>query len=214
MQNRLFITATDTDAGKTYVTTALTRALREANRDMIALKPVACGNDGKQLNPDVAALLNIQGLSDEASAGINLYSFNAPLAPSQAAAKEDRRIDPQRLTDWCMERSMEHDICLLEGVGGLMVPLVKGFLVLDWLAQMPDFDVVLVVRVRLGGINQALLTLDKLNQIGRSPVRIIINDADNAGEAMLASHFEAIGQFSSLAAPGILEILKYNEIPC
>jgi len=134
MRVRLFITATDTGAGKTYVTTALICALQDAGKDVIALKPVACGNGGEAINPDVAALLKAQGLPERDVEKINLYSFDAALAPSQAAAEEGRKIDPKELIDWCSEQSKGHEICLIEGVGGLMVPLAEWFLVADWLA--------------------------------------------------------------------------------
>jgi len=210
--DKFFITATDTGAGKTYVTTALICALRDAGKDIIALKPVACGNRGNVINPDVAALLKAQGLPEREAEKINLYSFDAALAPSQAAAEEGRKIAPKELINWCSEQSKGHDICLIEGVGGLMAPLTEGFLVANWLARMPNYNVMLVVRSRLGGINHALLTLDKLNQIGRPPCRIIINDADNAGQGMLDRHAEAMAPFLAPAQLGLMESLKHNHV--
>jgi len=192
MGRRIFITATDTGAGKTYVTASLLRALKEAGRDVIGLKPIAAGNEGAKINPDVAALLEAQGLPDSEASSINLYSFDASLAPSQAAAEEGRHIDPQRLVQWCEEKSEGHDISLIEGVGGLMVPLAEDYLVSDWLSDTQDCEVMLVVRAKLGGINHALLTLDKLTRMGRPPQWVIINDADNVGQAMLESHQDAL----------------------
>jgi dethiobiotin synthetase len=195
---RIFITATDTDAGKTYVTASLLRSLKRAGRDVIGLKPVASGSEGAPISPDVAALLKAQDMPESTAAYINLYSFAAALAPSQAAAGEERSVDPQTLVDWCKEQSSAHDISLIEGVGGLMVPLTEDYLVADWLGDMPDCEVMLVVRAKLGGINHALLTLDKLNLMGRAPRWIIINDAGNVGQAMLASHQSALAGTAEL----------------
>jgi dethiobiotin synthetase len=192
MTSRIFVTGTDTGAGKTYVTTALVHALREAGKDAVALKPVACGHEENTVNSDVSALLRAQGLPDEAAREINLYSFHAPLAPSQAAAREGLHIDRNRLIDWCREKSACHAMCLVEGVGGLMVPLAEDYLVSDWLLDLPDFEVLLVVRARLGGINHALLTLDKLNRMGRPPRWVIINDADGVGRDMVQMHQDAL----------------------
>lgn len=192
MVRRIFITGTDTGAGKTYVTASLLRTLKESGRDVIGLKPVASGNEEAKINADVATLLKGQGLPDSEAPNINLYSFDAALAPSQAAAKEGRTIDPKALVDWCREMSSNHEISLIEGVGGLMVPLAGNYLVSDWLGDMPDCEVMLVVRARLGGINHALLTLDKLKHMGRPPKWIIINDIDEVGQVMLEQHQAAL----------------------
>ncbi len=192
---RIFVTATDTGAGKTYVTTSLLRSLRDAGRNVIGLKPVASGSEGAEVSPDVAALLQAQDMPESAAVNINLYNFDAALAPSQAAARENRSIDPEKLLDWCKKQSRGHEISLIEGIGGLMVPLAKDYLLTDWLDAMLDCEVLLVVRARLGGINHALLTLDKLHAMGRPPRWIIINDIDGEGEAMLKHHHVALMPF-------------------
>ncbi|HKJ83668.1 MAG TPA: dethiobiotin synthase [Mariprofundaceae bacterium] len=191
----LFITATDTDAGKTFVTCGLHRALCEAGERVRALKPVACGHEGDGISPDVAALLQAQGMAPAQQAEINRYDFAAPLAPSQAAALEGGRIDETALLDWCRGHMQGTARCLFEGVGGLMVPLDERFLVSDWLAAMPDCQVLLVVRARLGGINHALLTLDRLHAMGRAPRWIVINDADGVGDAMVDRHVIALAPY-------------------
>jgi len=159
---------------------------------VIGLKPIASGNEGAVVNADVSALLQAQAMSQDDASNINLYSFDAALAPSQAATAEGKSLDPKALLAWCQKKSTGHAISLIEGVGGLMVPLAENYLVSDWLGDMPDCEVILVVRARLGGINHALLTLDKLNHMGRPPRWIIINDADHVGQAMLDRHREAL----------------------
>lgn len=191
----IFVTATDTDAGKTFVTASLIRALRQKDLKACALKPVCCGRRGRKMNADVAVLLRSQGLPDSRAGTISLHDFAGIAAPSQAAAEEGRRIDPGALVHWCSARAMEHDITLIEGVGGLMVPLAAGFLVSDWLSAMPEAAVLLVVRSRLGGISHGLLALDKLRHMGREPRWVVINDADGAGNTMLQQHAQAIRPF-------------------
>jgi len=192
MRVSIFITATDTDAGKTFVTAALSRALVGRGLNVGAFTPVCCGRISGQMNPDIKALLRAQGMGDTQTDAVNLYDFAASAAPGQAAAKEGRRIEPESLVSWCAARARAHDIALIEGVGGLMVPLTERFLVSDWLCAMPNSIVVLIVRARLGGINHALLSLDKLHSMGREPVWVVINDADNTGGQMLRRHAEAI----------------------
>ncbi len=188
----VFITASDTDAGKTFVTASLARALTAAGLKICALKPVCCGCSSGQINPDIEALLRAQKMPDTQKGAINLYDFAAFSAPDQAAKDQGLCIEPEKLTQWCAARVPEHDITLIEGVGGLMVPLARNFMVSDWLTAMPGCMVVLVVRVKLGGINHALLTLKHLQYMGRDPAWVIINDVDHTDGKLLRHHVEAM----------------------
>ncbi len=180
---RIFVTATDTGAGKTWLTAQAVRVLHDAGLAARAFKPVACGLDATGDNEDVRALLDAQRLDD--AGAVSLYRFALPAAPSQAAAAEGRRIDPDALLRWCDERSRKAGIALIEGVGGLMVPLTEQWLVRDWLAGMPDCEVWLVVGCRLGAINHALLTLSVLQAMGRSVAHLFVNAARPQDEAWL-----------------------------
>ena len=189
---QIFVTATDTDAGKTFVTSALVRALRQAGHAARAAKPVACGVEPNGTYGDVEALLDAQGMKPEEGSEISCYRFAAPLAPMQAATEEGVSLEPERLVSWCNDFCKADSLNVIEGVGGLMVPLAPDYLVADWIADLPDAEILLVVRSRLGGINHMLLTLDKLARMGRSPKWIVLNDADGAGAAMLELHREAL----------------------
>lgn len=188
-ERTIFITATDTGAGKTAITALLAGSLRAAGIDAAALKPVASGLDADGANEDIAALLAASALSD--ADAVNLYRLAMPAAPSLAAAAEGRQIDPRRLVDWCRQRCMSKRIGLIEGVGGLMVPLTPTYLVRDWLADMPEAETMLVVAARLGAINHALLTLAELDRMGRAPRWIVINDI-GADAHMAAQVAEAL----------------------
>ncbi|MDQ6987691.1 MAG: dethiobiotin synthase [Mariprofundaceae bacterium] len=192
MGRSVFITATDTGAGKSFITAALTRALLAAGRDVAAIKPVSCGRREDELNDDVALLLKAQGM-DMADAGkINLYDFAEFSAPAFAAPSANEAVDVRRLADWCDNVVEQHALTLIEGIGGLFAPLSMDMLVSDWLQRMPQAEVLLVVHARLGGINHALLTLEALKQMRRSPSWIVVNGADADSEAMLAQHCRAI----------------------
>ena len=193
MARSIFITATDTEAGKTWVSTSLTRSLLAAGIQVKALKPVACGLDSKGNNEDITALLNIQRLKHVED--INLYRFPPPAAPSLAAAAENRSIDPGQLITWCRAQAEKTDVCLIEGVGGLMVPLTDSYLVCDWIKDMPEAEIWLIIGCRLGSINHALLTLDKLKNMGRSPAHIILNAANPADNHRLEPTQSAITPF-------------------
>ena len=206
MKRRIFITATDTDAGKTWVTAGAVRSLAASGIDVRAVKPVACGLDADGRNEDIEVLLAAQNLHDANL--ISLYRLALPAAPLLAAAAEGVEINPQQLVSWCENRPA--DTCLIEGVGGLMVPLSDGWLVSDWLAAMSDCEVWLVIGCRLGAINHALLTLDKLNSMGRSPARVILNAASAGDESWLEPVAQAITPF--LGAGCLLHRLHHGDV--
>ena len=190
----VFVTATDTGAGKTAVTALLLGRLLAAGVPARALKPVASGRPAAGINEDVAALLQAAGKSPAEADEINLYSFAMPAAPAIAAAAEGRAIDAGELTAWCRRRCRQARVCLIEGVGGLMVPLTPSFLVRDWLAAMPEAALLLVVPARLGAINHTLLTLAEISRLGRVPRWLVINDGIGGQQAM-ATQIAGVLQF-------------------
>ena len=209
MGRTIFITASDTDAGKSWLTAGLARMLRQQGANALALKPVACGYDSEGMNEDIAALLAAQGLQQMEA--INLYSFAMPAAPSLAAIAEQRQIDPERLVAWCQKKAAATELCLIEGVGGVMVPLTASYLVSDWLAALPEAEVWLVIGCRLGAINHALLTLAHLEAMGRTPRHIFLNAPTPADEARLESTRNAL---LPLVAGGIpIHTLAHGQLP-
>jgi len=193
--SNVFITATDTDVGKTWVTAAAVRSCFGQGMGARALKPVACGLDGDGKNEDIESLLSAQSLTD--ANAINLYRYAMPAAPSQAAAAQSQTIDTDKLVQWCHDQSDGVETCLIEGVGGLMTPLTDTWLVSDWIAAMPDCDVWLVVGCKLGAINQTLLTLDKLAQMSRSPARVFFNAVSAEHNDWIESTRDAVAIFLS-----------------
>lgn len=205
----VFITASDTHAGKSWLTAGLVRALLRQQRHAVALKPVACGLDAGGRNEDITALLTAQGLQ-EADA-VNLYRFAMPAAPSLAAAADGTDIDPGQLTAWCRQKAAGTEICLVEGVGGLMVPLTADYLLSDWIGEMPEAEIWLVIGCRIGCINHALLTLARLEVMGRPPRHIIINAVDAADDARLESTRQALLPF--VASGSRMHTLAHGEAP-
>jgi len=189
MSQGLFITATDTDAGKTWVTQHLLQAFLAQGIHAQAIKPIACGIQADGMNEDIDKLLREQNLHH--ASDINLYCFKQPAAPSIAAAAEEQTIEPKRLKTWCEKKYNQADVCLIEAVGGLMVPLTSQYLVSDWLADLADsinLQVVLVVGAKLGCINHALLSLEKLSTMQQEPNYIIINQTEKSQDLVATHH--------------------------
>lgn len=159
-----FVTATGTDVGKTFVMAGLIRALRRAGRPVTALKPVASGFDPQRPEQsDAAVLLAALGrpVTPTEIAAISPWHFRAPLSPDMAARREGRAIDFASLLAFCRRGAAGEDFLLIEGVGGIMVPLDARHTVLDWMAAL-SLPIVLVTGSYLGTISHTLTALDVL----------------------------------------------------
>ncbi|MBV9997652.1 MAG: dethiobiotin synthase [Verrucomicrobia bacterium] len=153
---KALVTGTDTNVGKTYVTAGLTRTGRRAGHDVIAAKPFCTGPA-----TDVAAL-HAANETCEPEHAINPAWFHTPLAPFAAAMIEDRHIDLGRVHEVLRELASRHDHLLVEGAGGLAVPILRDYDFRD-LAEDLELEVVLVAANRLGVMNHVRLTLEALN---------------------------------------------------
>ncbi|MDQ7004265.1 MAG: dethiobiotin synthase [Ghiorsea sp.] len=181
MSRTLFITATDTNAGKTWVTSSLLRTCLAQGLDIQALKPIASGLNDEGVNEDVAILLADQ--PNRQQQDINFITYDRPLAPALAAQQQGCTMQIAALHNWTNQQIAKYDITLIEGVGGMMVPLLVNdkvqWLVSDWLKSLVQVEVMLVVPLRLGCMNQALLNCQYLQSIGQSPRWLVFNDMDN-----------------------------------
>jgi len=180
MARTIFVTATDTGAGKTWVTAHLLQQMLAKHVKAQALKPIASGVLQSGINEDVTVLLRGQHKLVE---DINFHTYARPVAPALAAQGEGRALVAQDLMSWLQRREADADVTLVEGVGGLMVPLVAGaqqqpWLVKDWLQTMPSAEVLLVVPLRLGCMNHTLLNCMLLAQLNRVPKWIVLNDLE------------------------------------
>lgn len=161
MSQGLFITGTDTEIGKTWAAVALIHALVESGARVTAMKPVAAGID----EPSDAALLAEACSEPPQPALLNLYSLPQPVSPHLAARSAGVVINPQRIAEACQQAGAHHDWLVVEGVGGWLVPLGEDLLVSD-LARSLGFPVVLVVGLRLGCLNHALLSARQIERDG------------------------------------------------
>jgi dethiobiotin synthetase len=158
----IFITGTDTGVGKTLLTALLLCHLRQKPGRTLAMKPFCSGGLG-----DVRLLQSLQPgeLSD---AEMNPFYFAQPVAPLVAATKKQKNV---RLSD-VLERihaiKMKCDRLIIEGSGGLLVPLGENYTVADLIAAL-DCQVIVVARNQLGTINHTLLTINALRAIGKKP---------------------------------------------
>ncbi len=151
-----FVTGTDTGVGKTFITCAMLLALRDQGIKAIGMKPVSAGTDADGKNDDVEQLLAAASV-DTPRELVNPYLFQPAIAPHIAAAEAGRRIDIEHIVAACTSLRAMADVVLVEGVGGFCVPLGPHCDTAD-LVEKLGLPVILVVGMRLGCINHALLS--------------------------------------------------------
>jgi dethiobiotin synthetase len=173
-----FITATGTELGKTYVTCALIRALRQRSSPVTAFKPVISGFDpAHPEESDTGLLLHALGRTINAPniAEMSPWRFHAPLSPDMAAEREDRPINVNALVATCASAARPDRVTFIEGAGGLMSPLAPRFTNLD-LAAAIDAHILLVAGTYLGTISHTLTACEALAARGREPCAIVLSE--------------------------------------
>ncbi len=194
----VFITATGTDIGKTFVAAGLIRALRRAGQPVLALKPVASGFDpAAPEHSDPAALLAAldQPVTPDSIAAITPWRFRAPLSPDMAARREGGAIDLDAVVAFCRHAMAKHDsVVLIEGVGGIMVPLDEQRTVLDWMEAL-GLPVILVCGSYLGTISHTLTALDVLVRHGLHIAAIVVNETEGSTVDLLET-VETLARFA------------------
>jgi len=176
MSRGVFVTGTDTGVGKTLAACALVHALRAAGARPVPMKPIAAGAEGAH-NGDTVALLEAAGLGASWATAVTPVLLREPMAPHIAAAREGRRLGLDFLGSALDHLEQAGDFLVVEGVGGFKVPLAEGLDTVD-LARAAGLPVVLVVGLRLGCLNHALLTADAVRSAGLPLAGWIANAVD------------------------------------
>ncbi len=196
MTQAWFVTGTDTEIGKTFVSCALLHAARARGLTAVGMKPVAAGVDGNGRNEDVEALCAASSIQ-LAREAINPYLFQPPIAPHIAAAEAGVVIEGKIIRN-CFETLAEAaDVVIVEGVGGFRVPLGPGFDAADLAVELA-LPVILVVGMRLGCINHALLTAEAIERRGLTLAGWVANQIQ-PDMARLEENIAALGE--RIAAP-------------
>jgi len=178
-QHAYFIAGTDTDIGKTHIASALLEGFSALGKTTAAMKPVACGCTQTEngLRNDDALLLQQAASLNLSYEQINPYAFPEPIAPHLAAQFAQQHIDLNRIDSCYQQLSANADITVVEGVGGWMVPFGDKTTSTD-LVQQLKLPVILVVGIRLGCLNHALLTTQAIQTQGCNLVGWIANIID------------------------------------
>lgn len=203
-----FVTGTDTGVGKTRVTVALMERLKAQGHTVIGMKPVAAGckrENGIWVNDD-ALLLQQHSSIQLPYKTINSYAFELPIAPHLAANQKGIMISLERLVSESQLLTCQADYLIIEGAGGWEAPLNEEARISD-LAKKVGFPVILVVGLRLGCINHALLSVQAIQQSGQLMAGWVANQIDPNMEC-LKENIETLQQ--QIESP-LLEFIPWQK---
>ena len=198
----IFITGTGTDVGKTFVASSLVRLFRQMGRTVDAIKPVVSGFDPQTAETsDPGILLEALGrpVTPEEIERISPWRFREPLSPDLAASMEGRRIDVGQVIAYCQEAvASRRDVLLIEGAGGIMVPLDGQRTILDVMMAL-RLPLVLVTGSYLGSISHTLTALDSLFVREMNVLAVIVSETPDSTVPLK----ETVAALSRFAEPVI-----------
>ena len=177
MGRTFFVTGTDTGVGKTIAVLAMAALLKEKGLSVGVFKPVQSGvGDAEFLKEHLA-------LSDQLRE-INPYCAAEPLSPHLAFKRQGIKIDVHRILQALQALRARYDVVLVEGAGGLLVPIVRNYLMADLASEMGS-ELIIVARLGLGTINHSLLTIREAERRGLKVAGLIFSEAKSLSKPKL-----------------------------
>lgn len=205
--SRIFISGIDTDAGKSYATGWLARGMRDAGLSVITQKFVQTGN--LEFSEDIEVHRRLMGI-DPVSEDIDHLTapeiFTYPASPDLASRIDNRELDIEKIDKAAEELSRRYSHLIIEGAGGLMVPLKGEYLTIDYIKDH-NLPVILVFNGRLGSINHTLLSLFALLQYGIEIFAVIYNSHFDKDDTICADTREYIRRWLSAHSPATLYLM-------
>jgi dethiobiotin synthetase len=205
----VFVTGTGTDVGKTFVTATLVRHLRSAGKSIEAFKPVVSGFDpakAESSDPGILLAALRRAVTNDAIDQIAPWRFAAPLSPDLAAKAEGRSIDFGKLVEFSRGAAYSRGTSLIEGVGGIMVPLDQTHTVLDWMSAL-RIPVLLVAGSYLGTISHTLTALHVLAQRNLDIAGVVVSESAAPG----ASLDDTVATIARFAVP--IDVIGLPRLP-
>ena len=205
-----FVTGTDTGVGKTLISVSLAAYFsRIKGLDVGVMKPFETGLplDRTELFPcDAKSLKEASGSTDGIST-INPITFLNPLAPEAAAELENKTVDMEAVDRAYQDITGRHDITIIEGAGGILVPIRDGFFFADLISRW-DLPVVIVSRLSLGTINHTLLTCRALQDRGVRVIGAVLNDTEGSDDVAARTNPGMIRKYLPAPLLGIFPFYK------
>ncbi|ODS32414.1 MAG: dethiobiotin synthase [Candidatus Scalindua rubra] len=207
MEKGVFVTGSDTGVGKTVIAGAIAAAIKAHGLDVGVMKPISTGAkeiEGKLVSEDARYLKNIIDSTDDDDL-VNPIRLKPALAPTIAASKTDITIDLEKVWKAFKELADKHDFVVVEGIGGLMVPIDNTLLVADMVQKM-DLALVIASKHYLGTINHTLLTLEYAKSRNLRVKGIVIN--------MLKNGKDFVREIEKYSSVPVLGTIPFKENVC
>lgn len=170
-----FISGIDTDAGKSYCTGYIAKELNSKGLRTITQKFIQTGNVGHSEDIDLHRELMGTGYLEEDRLGLTMPEiFSYPASPLLASKIDKREIDFEKIKNATEELSRRYDIVLVEGAGGLMVPLTEDMLAIDYISQS-GYPLIFVTSGKLGSVNHTLLSFEAIERRGIKVAAVLYN---------------------------------------
>lgn len=199
---RFFVAGTDTGIGKTLIAGALAAALHQKGMSVAVMKPISCGG-----LEDAKVLKRLAGCREPLER-VNPIALKYPLSPNVAARLERKKIDLKKIDGALACFSKKYDALVIEGCGGLLVPVARGFFVVDLIRRMRA-ECVLVSRSGLGAINHTLLSLEALKKRGVKPLGVVFNRLEG-GRLSIPEKTNpgVVAEFSGVPSLGVFPFVR------
>lgn len=206
----LFVTGTDTEVGKTFVAAGIAAALRRRGIDIGVMKPIHTGckiRRGRLIPVDAIRLIRSAGVDDPIEL-VTPYAFKEPVAPYVAALRNGMNIDVNNILKSYRNLYSKHDYTIVEGIGGILVPITKSFYVADLIKRL-KLPALIVTKPGLGTINHTLLTVSCL-KVKKIPIIGIVVNYRNQGKDILAEKTapETLEELSGVSVLGTIPHLS------
>ena len=213
MGKGIFITGTDTGVGKTLVAGGLAAVLRNEGIDVGVMKPVESGclrRDGILIAEDAIFLSEMSGSRDDLEL-INPYSLEHPLAPALAAEMEGVEIRLEVIREAYLRLASCHDLVIVEGAGGMLVPLTSDHLMVDLVKVLGGLPVLIVTRAILGTLNHTLLSLYYARKEGIDVLGIVMDHTSQQQGLAESLNPKAIEQWGKAPFLGSMPYLSRGD---
>ena len=210
--NTLFVTGTDTSVGKTYVCARLLEFLKNQGIHVGYQKWIATGVDA-ELPEDLGLCLDAAGISPirELVEQQAPYCFGFPASPHLAAEMEDRTVEPEVIIENYVSLAAKYKYLIVEGVGGIMVPLRRDLLLADLLARLQPRTLV-VARSGLGTLNHTLLTLEAMRNRKIPVLGVVFSDPEEQeDERLMQDNMQTIEEIGLVRVFGRLQRQQNDE---
>lgn len=191
MHKGIFVTATDTEVGKTYVSCKIAEALKNLSINVGVFKPVSTGDRN-----DARALIKSSSIK-ESEKKVTPIFFKNPMSPYGASLIENKTFNLKKVYSHFKYFLDKYNFTIIEGVGGVLVPLKKGFFVSDLIRNF-KLPVIVVARHNLGTINHTLLTIEQLKKDNQKVLGIILNGHKNKDDVSTKTNASLIKTITKL----------------